>query len=415
MDSTCMPRLRVSTPLWLDRTPQRDGPRYPRLDRDLQADVAIVGGGITGAAVAWMFARSGVRVVLLERARVGRGSTAASTALLMQEPDRDFAELAGRYGTPDARRIWRLSRASTRAFIQAIESLRIRCHLEKRDSIYYAVGRPAGARLRDEFRRRRRAGIPCRWLDAGALYRHTGITGAGAIRTGGNAQVDPYLACTGLLRAASRRGARIFERSPVDRIDTDAGEATLMANGHGIRCNRVIVATGYATPAFKPLAASFRMLQTYVIATEPVPARTRREIGLEDLMLWDTARPYHYARWTPDRRLLLGGGDRPRVAERQRAKALRAGSDHVWNYFERRYPALARVDVDFAWEGLFATTPDGLPYVGPHPKYPKHLFALGYGGNGMTFGFLAARLLLGWFRGRPSKDHALFAFDRTSR
>jgi glycine/D-amino acid oxidase-like deaminating enzyme len=155
------------------------------------------------------------------------------------------------------------------------------------------------------------------------------------------------------------------------------------------------------------------MLQTYVVATQRIPARLRRDLGLGDVMLWDTGRPYHYARWTIDNRLLLGGGDRPRVPERQRANALRDGAAGVWQYFERRYPALKQLDIDFAWEGLFATTPDGLPFVGPHPDYPKHLFALGYGGNGMTFGFLAARLLLEWYRGKRTSDHRLFGFDRT--
>ncbi len=81
--------------------------------------------------------------------------------------------------------------------------------------------------------------------------------------------------------------------------------------------------------------------------------------------------------------------------------------------FGRRFPALERVNIDFAWEGLFATTPDGLPYIGEHPDYPQQLFALGYGGNGMTFGYLAARLLFDLYRGRRSPDHALFSFDRT--
>jgi glycine/D-amino acid oxidase-like deaminating enzyme len=55
---------------------------------------------------------------------------------------------------------------------------------------------------------------------------------------------------------------------------------------------------------------------------------------------------------------------------------------------------------------------DGLPFIGPHPHYPHHLFALGYGGNGMTFGFLAAQLLLEFCAGRQSRDQELFAFDR---
>ena len=63
-------------------------------------------------------------------------------------------------------------------------------------------------------------------------------------------------------------------------------------------------------------------------------------------------------------------------------------------------------------EGLFAMTPDSLPYLGPHRRYPRHAFALGYGGNGMTFAALAARVLLEQWRGVTSADHELFAFNR---
>jgi glycine/D-amino acid oxidase-like deaminating enzyme len=375
-------------------------------------DVAIVGAGVTGAATAWMFARSGVRVAVLEAAHVGEGSTSASTALLMQEPDNDFRQLAWRYGTPRARRIWQLSSEATRTFVRTLEALHVRCGLSHHDSVYYALGANAAEGLRDELRRRHHAGLSGRWLDAMPLRRLTGIDGAGAIRTTGNAQVDPYRACTGLLRAAGARGARIYERSAVDRIETDRRGATLFANGAAIRCTRIVIATGFATPFLEPLAARFRMLLTYVVATQRIPLRVRREIGLSEVMLWDTARPYHYGRWTADGRLMLGGGDASPVPERRRAAVLQDRAMGVWRYFGRRYPALQHVDVDCAWEGLFATTPDGLPYIGAHRDYPRHLFALGYGGNGMTFGFLAARLLLDAYRGRRSGDHALFAFDR---
>jgi len=70
------------------------------------------------------------------------------------------------------------------------------------------------------------------------------------------------------------------------------------------------------------------------------------------------------------------------------------------------------VGIERAWDGLFATTPDGLPYIGRHSRFPRRLFALGYGGNGMTFGFLAARMLLEQWREIDSPDHALFGFGR---
>jgi glycine/D-amino acid oxidase-like deaminating enzyme len=110
-------------------------------------------------------------------------------------------------------------------------------------------------------------------------------------------------------------------------------------------------------------------------------------------MWWDTERPYHYARWTPDHRVLFGGEDRRRKPGRGRRDATRRGTDALAAPLADAYPRLRDIRPEYAWEGLFATTPDGLPYIGAHRRYPKHLFALGYGGNGMTFGFLAARIL----------------------
>ena len=408
-----MPRLRLAHPLWLDHAPRPAV--LPPLERTLHVDVAIVGGGITGISAAWMFAEAGLRVGLLESARIGRGSTAASTALLMQEPDCDFAELAERYGLRRARRIWQMSRTATRRLIRALRELHIPCALAECDSIYYATRVDSARRLRAEHQRRATAGLRCKWLDQAALGRAVGIRGAGAIRTRGNGQVDPYRACLGLARAARREGARLFEHSPVEQIESHSKGVSVITRAGRLEADQVVIATGYATSAFKPLTANFRLMNTYVAATRRMTAREQRAIGLGEVMVWDTARPYHYARWTADRRLVLGGGDRPQLTGPRRVRAFRDGIADLRRHFERLLPALAAIKNDFAWEGLFATTPDGLPYIGAHAEYPRHLFALGYGGNGMTFGFLAARLLLDWHRGGRSPDQQLFAFERERR
>src|ERR1051325_2095016 len=83
-----MPRLRLGRSYWLDAHPTR-APSFAALRSDRVADVAVVGGGVTGCSAALLFARAGARVVLVDAHRIGRGSTAASTALLMQEPDTD--------------------------------------------------------------------------------------------------------------------------------------------------------------------------------------------------------------------------------------------------------------------------------------------------------------------------------------
>jgi glycine/D-amino acid oxidase-like deaminating enzyme len=214
------------------------------------------------------------------------------------------------------------------------------------------------------------------------------------------------------MRAAHAAGAQVFERSPVIRINQRSGRVRVHTASGTVDASRVIIATGYATARFRPLAGRFRMYRTYVLATPPLRARQRHDVGFGDVMAWDTERPYHYLRWTPDRRLLLGGGDRRVHGGHDRDRQFAAATRQLQDNFETLLPALADVGVDSAWEGLFAMTPDSLPYIGPHQRYPGHLFALGYGGNGMTFGLLAARMLLEQWQGVQSPDHALFRFGR---
>src|SRR5438045_6680567 len=98
--------LLMAVPLWLDRAPERNRRRYPSLKGRIDVDAVVIGGGIVGAAVAATFSRAGVRVALVEAELVGHGSTAASSALLMQEPDEGLVALTTRYGAEAASRIW---------------------------------------------------------------------------------------------------------------------------------------------------------------------------------------------------------------------------------------------------------------------------------------------------------------------
>jgi glycine/D-amino acid oxidase-like deaminating enzyme len=367
---------------------------------------------MTGNLIACRFADAGVSVTLLEAGLVGRGSTAASSALLLYEPDRGMAELARRYGARPAKRIWQLSQDGVRDLVALLKHKRIDCDLVGQNAIYYATSREAAANLRAEFRLRARAGFEGAWLTSDELRRVTGIVGHGAIRTRGNARFDPYRACLGLARAAARAGAHIYERSTVGRIDPRRHGVRLHTDDGRVDAERVVIATGYATARFRPMAGRFRLYRTYVVGTEPLSGDERRELGLSDVMIWDTERPYHYARWTSDRRLLLGGGDQPARAGKRRDAQFTAATRHLREYFHRVFPALTNIEIQHSWEGVFAMTSDGLPYIGPHRQYPGHLFALGYGGNGMTFGSLAARLLLEQWQDIPSPDHRLFRFGR---
>jgi glycine/D-amino acid oxidase-like deaminating enzyme len=409
-----LPRLRHGRPLWLDQSPPKR--KYPRHRGSLTVDVVIVGGGISGAICAYLFAEAGERVALVESKVVGGGSTVASTALLMQESDRDFTGLTERFGRAAAREIWTSLGRATHDVTKTIRALKFNADLCACDSVYFTLDPSKVKRLRREFDARKSAGLPGRWLSAAALYRMTGIAAQAAIVTSGNAQVNPVRACHGFLAAAARRGARIFERSRVRSVKTSqAGGVDVRTTGGTISAERIVVATGYATPEFRGLVGRFRLKDTYVIATKRIRARRGRRV-----MAWDTDRPYHYLRWTDDGRLLLGGEDTQHRSSKRSRRRIAKARGRLMAYLARIYPELANAKPDYAWEGLFAETPDGLPYIGEHSRYPRHLFALGYGGNGMTAAFLAAQTLVALYQQRDRRRTArpvgnLFAFDRARR
>jgi glycine/D-amino acid oxidase-like deaminating enzyme len=270
--------LRLGPPVWL-----HDGAsvkrRYPRLSGKHDTSVAIVGGGMTGALVAHAFASAGISTILLEGAVVGRGSTAASSALLLQEPDLELRELASRYGPQASRRIWQVSHDSVHRLVALLKRLRIRCDLKYRDAVHYATDAQAVTRLHREFELRTRSGFEGKWLGPGDLRRMTGIPGRGAIRSRGSAQFDPYRACVGILGAATAAGAQVFEHSRVRRIEVKRDRVRIRMRDGLVEARRVVIATGYATPQFRPLAGRFRMYRTYVLATESMSAGQRRDLG----------------------------------------------------------------------------------------------------------------------------------------
>jgi glycine/D-amino acid oxidase-like deaminating enzyme len=273
------------------------------------------------------------------------------------------------------------------------------------------------AALRSEFRERKAAGLPGRWLSSRALYQRTGIRAKAAILTTGNAQVNPLTACHSFLDAARARGAKVFERSRARRIATSKEGVTVETAGGTIQARIVVVATGYATPELRGRVGRFRMKDTYVIAMPRRRFSSLRDRSLSKTMAWDTDRPYHYLRWTEDGRVLVGGEDTHHRAVKGARGRLARAERRLIDYLRETCPALAAENAEYGWEGLFAETPDGLPFIGRHSRFPRHLFALGYGGNGMTASFLAGTLLLQLFQSGPNAAKArkvikLFAFRR---
>jgi glycine/D-amino acid oxidase-like deaminating enzyme len=335
-------RLRYGRTYWLDGV-GRGVPRFPRQSGRIDADVAVVGGGFTGCATARAFAAAGARVVVLESTRVGHGSAGASTALVMQELDQYFVELVDRYGLARARTIWNLSAKAVRdltTFARGGD-----CGLRSPRSLHLATDDAAAEALTRDWRARRAAGFGGHLLDSGGVERVSGLRGSAAILTPGNAVVDPYRATLAFAAAARREGARVFEHSHVVGIRATGDDVSIATRAGIVRAKQVVIATGFATPAFKPLRARFKMATTYVIATDPIDGRIRERMGGGDVMFWDAKRPYHYFRWVGDR-VLFAGEDHPvpRTAS-SRGQALRHSATTLQRALSSFHPDVASVRV----------------------------------------------------------------------
>lgn len=398
--------LHSTEPFWLLKngllTP------YPSLKTNLSCEVLVVGGGITGALMAHALTEAGMDVVVVDKRDVATGSTAASTAMLQYEIDVPLHKLIAQVGEETAV-------GSYRACLEAIDELEklatltgTDCGFRRKKSFYFAH-RPADtALLQVECETRQRYGFAVEWLDRAAAKRRFDLATAGAILSADGAEVDAFLLAHGLFRRAVGRGLRVFDRTEITRTRyPDSGVELTTGGGHRITTRHVVYCTGYESQAQLP-EKIVDLISTFAVASEPFDVLPD---FFAEALFWNTQRPYLYLRTTADNRILIGGSDAPFRDARRREAVLPAKEKTLVRAFQRLYPKLDFIP-DRAWAGTFGETADGLPYIGPHPKFPHSYFALGFGGNGITFSVTAANLIREVLQGKSPVELAWYRFGR---
>ena len=381
----------------------------PPLESDLDCDVAVGGGGITGALIADELAAHGHSVVVLERRDIGWGSTSASTALLQYEIDTHLVDLARRHGEAGA------ALAYT-SCVAAIDWLRDRARglegvaFTPCRSLYYASRRRHARGMREEFAARLRHGIDVEWWEADDIEAAYGFRAPAAILSRQAAQVDPYRMAQRLLGRLHRGGGTVHDHEDVVDLRATARRVLLRTgSGFQVRAGHVVLACGYESQRWlhRPVA---RNRSSYAFVSDPLPGGLPP--GLSSSLVWETARPYLYLRTTPDQRLLVGGEDDAVDVPARRDARVMAKARKLLDRAHALFPQLP-LRPAFAWAGTFAETGDGLPWFGAHPQWgPRVLFAMAYGGNGITYSALGAQLLRATIERRRHPLKALFSFER---
>lgn len=382
-------------------------PWYNPLRESVSVDVAIVGGGITGALIAEHMTARGYSVCIVDREEPGLGSTAASTAMLQWEIDTSLSDLAVYYGYEKAAAIYRRSLVAVSGLGKLIQRLDIPCGFRPRSSLYLTSS-PGGAReLQQEMALRKKAGLPGDYLSHPYLMTEFEMERDGAILSPGAAEADPLLLAWGLLGVAVKRGALLVNASATS-IQSEGHSATIETDGNFvIEAKHVVLATGYAMPGI-PMPKLHRATSSWAMATVPQePARLWRERAL----IWEDSHPYLYMRTSADNRIVVGGEDDATVVPALRDAKMPEKIEILREKLKLLWPQ-ADTTVGYRWCGTFGETADGLPLIGPVPDMPNVLAAYGYGGNGITFSFMAA-LMVGALVANERRDwFDDFALDR---
>ena len=381
---------------------------YPFLDKNMKTNVVIMGGGISGALVAYELVNAGIKCTIIDQRTIGLGSTCASTSLLQYEIDTPLCELVEKIGK-------RKAEASYKLCSDAIDKLEIIAgkigfkDFERKQSLYYAAFKKDISFLNKEFQARNESGFDVKLLDEKKIKRMYRFSAPAAILSEQGAQANVYNFTHELLQYSMKKGLMVYDRTEALSIKHSKNTVKLTTDkGYKITAKHLVYATGYET--LKYIDDKYLQLKsTYAVCSEQM-AKSALKL-LEGTLFWNTADPYLYMRLTNDNRILIGGRDEDFYDPVKRDKLLPAKVKLLVADFKKIFPGIP-FQPEFSWTGTFSATKDGLPFIGKYKKYPNSYFSLGFGGNGITFSLIGANIIKDMIIGKPNRNQELFSFDR---
>ena len=381
---------------------------YPKLLENKKCDAIIIGGGISGALTAWHLIKAGIECILVDGRTIGLGSTCASTSLLQYELDNPLHKLKKNIGEYNAVRAYELCSDAVDKLITIMNEIDY-TEFYKRSSLFFSTHQRQKKFLHDEYLARKTAGFEVEILSGPELRRNYNLKAAHGILSQKGATANAYSLTHEILQHCIRKGLKVFDRTKIKSIDHNKDKVILKTDeGCVIVANHVINATGYEVINF--IGKKVVDLDcTYALISEPQPEKS--ELWKDNIMMWNTDDPYLYMCYADQNRVIIGGRDESFI----NMKTMHAYLDKKSILLEKDFAGLfpgSSIRKEFAWSGVFGKTKDSLPYIGSYFKTPRIFYALGFGGNGITFSLVAAEIITDQLLGRKNRDADIFSFTR---
>ena len=354
------------------------------LTHDLTADVCVIGAGLAGLTTAYLLAREGRSVVVLDKGPVGGGNTGRTTAQLSNALDDRYSELIRIHGEPKAR----LAAHSHTAAIDMIGAIareeNIDCNFERVSGYLFAPPGNSRKVLDEELEAAHRVGLT--QVERVAKAPLDGFDTLPCLHFPDQGQFDPLKYLDGLAGAIQARGGQIYTDTPVDEVQDGQPVRVRTRSGVTVTAGAVVVATNSPINDRVALHTKQAPYLSYVVAAE-IPRGS-----VTKALYWDTEDPYHYVRVQTlegsETELLLVGGEDHKTGQADDADA-RYGRLEAWA--RERFPSMG--EVVYRWSGQVYETLDGLAYIGRNPGSERVYIVTGDSGMGMTHSTVAGMLI----------------------
>jgi glycine/D-amino acid oxidase-like deaminating enzyme len=402
---------------WLAR--QASDPAPPLSGR-CEADVAVVGAGLTGLWTALHLKRLDPRreVVVLEQETVGYGASGRNAGILSESIDHSPELAVAHFGLKEAARLAVLGRENVAEMLAFVESRGIECDLEKTGLLRVALSPSHVPGLRAALECAHSLGLTDhRLLEAAETRAEIHCDRYhGALFDPGAALLDPVRLARGLKREALRAGAVLCEHTPVTGFErAGAGVRLRTPEGEALARRAVLATNAYTHRLLPRLRFRFLPLYDYVLASEPLSAEQKAILGWRNRQgVADTRAFFKYYRLTADDRVVWGTSEAVyHPGNRVEARFDRSESHDraLHESFRRHFPALADLPFPYSWGGPIDATTRFTPFFGTAVS-GRVLYGLGFTGHGLGTTHLAGKVLAHMALEEPS---ALLSLDLVRR
>lgn len=387
-------------PLW----PEVSWSGFPPLDEDAAADTCIVGAGISGLTTAYLLAKAGQRVVVLDEKAPGGGETGRTSAHLASALDDRFKSLEHRFGLTATALLYQSHAAAIGLIERVAGEERIDCEFKRIDGFLFPGSDQAAAALDEEFAAAHRCGVIGIELIQQPSLR--GSTLARCIRFPHQARFEPMSYLRGLVVAIQRLGGRIHIGDRVMDLTGDGPVVAKLRSGRVVRAQSGVAATNIPTPINNWMGIYLKQAayRSYVIGM------AIEQDAVADALYWDMEDPYHYVRTAEGGTVLLVGGEDHKTGQPGDDSVDRFARLESWA--RSRFPSAGRVV--HRWSGQVAEPDDGVAFIGrvPTKEHQACYVITGDSGMGLTHGTLGATIVADLILDRSNRWTDLYSPSR---